>query len=31
MMAVVAAVVLTTLPLVWGLRPALRNLPAQAG
>jgi MFS transporter, FSR family, fosmidomycin resistance protein len=31
MMAVVAAVVLTTLPLVWGLRPALRNLPAHAG
>ena len=31
MMALVAAVVLTTLPLVWGLRPALRNLPAQAG
>jgi len=31
MMVLVAAVVLTTLPLVWGLRPALQNVPAQAG
>src|SRR5262249_2409013 len=27
----VAAVVLTTLPLVWGLRPALQNVSAQPG
>ena len=31
MMALVAAIVLTTLPLTWALRPALRNLPARAG
>jgi MFS family permease len=31
MMALVAAIVLTTFPLTWALRPALRNLPAQAG
>ena len=27
----VAATVLTTLPLTWALRPALRELPAHAG
>jgi len=31
MMALVAATVLTTLPLTWALRPALRDLPAHAG
>jgi len=31
MMVLVAAVVLTTLPLVWGLRPALQNISAQPG
>jgi len=31
MMVLVAAVVLTTLPLTWGLRPALRAIPTQAG
>jgi len=31
MMVLVAAVVLTTLPLVWGLRPALQNVSAQPG
>jgi FSR family fosmidomycin resistance protein-like MFS transporter len=31
MMVLVAAVVLTTLPLVWGLRPALQNVSAQRG
>ncbi|MBV9016555.1 MAG: MFS transporter, partial [Alphaproteobacteria bacterium] len=31
MMVLVAAVVLTTLPLAWGLRPALREVPASAG
>ena len=30
MMALVAAVVLTTLPLAWGLRPALREISARA-
>ena len=31
MMVLVAAVVLVTLPLVWGLRPVLRDIPAHAG
>ncbi|MBV9586706.1 MAG: MFS transporter [Alphaproteobacteria bacterium] len=31
MMVLVAVVVLTTLPLAWGLRPALREIPASAG
>jgi MFS transporter, FSR family, fosmidomycin resistance protein len=31
MMTLIAAVVLTTLPLTWGLRPALRDIPAHAG
>jgi len=31
MMMLVAAVVLTTLPLTWALRPALREIPAHAG
>ena len=31
MMVLVAAVVLTTLPLAWGLRSALREFPASAG
>jgi hypothetical protein len=31
MMVLVAAVVLTTLPLTWGLRPALRAIPTPAG
>jgi MFS family permease len=31
MMMLVAAVVLITLPLAWGLRPALREIPAHAG
>jgi MFS transporter, FSR family, fosmidomycin resistance protein len=30
MMALIAAVVLVTLPLTWGLRPALREIPAHA-
>jgi MFS family permease len=31
MMVLIAAVVLITLPLAWGLRPALREISAQAG
>jgi len=31
MMMLIAAVVLTTLPLAWGLRPALQNIPPHAG
>jgi MFS family permease len=31
MMVLIAGVVLTTLPLAWGLRPALRDIPAHAG
>jgi MFS family permease len=31
MMVLIAAVVLITLPLAWGLRPALRDMPAHAG
>jgi hypothetical protein len=31
MMVLIAAVVLITLPLAWGLRPALREIPAHAG
>src|SRR6202035_792910 len=31
MMVLIAAVVITTLPLAWGLRPALRDIPAHAG
>jgi FSR family fosmidomycin resistance protein-like MFS transporter len=30
MMVLIAAVVLVTLPLTWGLRPALREIPAHA-
>ena len=30
MMVLVAGVVLTTLPLTWALRPALREIPAHA-